>query len=59
MSNIKPQDKLDKKYEEYDEFESPHQQKYSKPKFKKKTLTKRNKKLNKQSDYRKRARRKR
>jgi hypothetical protein len=57
MSKINPQKNLDEKYDEDEYFEKSKKQKYTKPKFKKK-LSKWGKKFNKQSDYRKRAKKK-
>ena len=57
MSKVKKQSNLDEKYDEYNQLEKPQRQKYTKSKFKKKT-SKWGKKFNKQSDYRKRARKK-
>ena len=56
MSKIKSKDNSDKKYDEYEYLETPGKKKYIKSKFKKNTMKK--KKFNKQSDYRKRANRK-
>jgi hypothetical protein len=55
MSKVKNQSKLDEKYDEDKYFEKSKKQKYTK--FKKKSLP-RGKKFNKQSDYRKRANKK-
>ena len=57
MSKVKRQSKLDEKYDEDEYFEKSKKQKYTKPKFGKK-LSKWGKKFNKQSDYRKRAKKK-
>ncbi len=58
MSKIKKIDKSSEKYnEQYDDLNVPTRKKYTKSKFKKKSQ-KRVKKFNKQSDYRKRAKRK-
>ena len=54
MSKVKKQSKIDEKYNEYDQLEKPRRSKYTK--FKKKNVRK--KKFNKQSDYRKRSRKK-
>ena len=57
MSEVKKQNKLDEKYDEDKYFEKVEKQKYTKPKFKKKSV-KWGKKFNKQSEYRKNAKRK-
>jgi hypothetical protein len=54
MSKVKKQSKLDERYDDYDQPEKPQRSKYTK--FKKKNVRK--KKFNKQSDYRKRSRKK-
>tara|TARA_R110000824_G_scaffold160437_3_gene335215 strand:+ start:3202 stop:3366 length:165 start_codon:yes stop_codon:yes gene_type:complete len=54
MSREKKQNKLDGRYDEYDHPENAHRPKHTK--FKKKNI--RRKKFNKQSDYRKRSRKK-
>ena len=54
MSKIKKLDKMSEKYgRQYDDLGEPTPKKYTKSKFKKKSL-KWGKKFNKQSDYRKR-----
>ena len=54
MPKVKKQNKLDEMYDDYDRVEKSQRPKYTK--FKKKTVRK--KKFNKQSDYRKRSRKK-
>ena len=55
MPKIKSQDN-NEKYNEYEYLETPQKKKYTRSKFKKKTIKKR--KFNKQSDYRKKSRKK-
>jgi hypothetical protein len=58
MSKIKKLDGLNEKYDDqYDNLKEPERKKYTKSKFKKKSI-KWGKKFNKQSDYRKKAKRK-
>ena len=58
MSKIKNKDKLIEKYDEqYNDLDTPTRKKYTKSKFKKKS-SKFLKKFNKQSDYRKKANKK-
>ena len=58
MSEVKKPDNLNEKYEEqYDDLKKTKRKKYTMSKFKKK-LQKWGKRFNKQSDYRKRAKRK-
>ncbi len=56
MSKIKKQNKLDERYDEDEYFKKSKKQKYTKTKFRKKS-SRWGKKFNKQSDYRKRAKR--